>query len=70
MQNQLNNRVGESGLKTALEASEIKVKKELSGMLDGDHMKRMASLNEYSTKLKQNEKDIELQQKYTKQKLD
>ena len=68
--NDINNKVSEFGVKNLLEGAETKIKKDLVSTLENDHMKRMSTLNEYSTKLKQNEKEMELQQKAAKQRLD
>ena len=66
----INSKVSEFGVKNLLESTETKIKKDLVSTLENDHMKRLSTLNEYSTKLKQNEKDIELQQKAAKQRID
>ena len=59
----------ENYLKNALNGIDKQVKASLEEELKNDHMKRLAALNEFSTKLKENIKDTETKQKAMKQSL-
>jgi hypothetical protein len=55
--------MSESGIKAALEGSEMKVKKELESILKNDQMQRMSVISEVKGSFKESEKDVELKHK-------
>lgn len=62
----INGKVSQIQLEAAIQGISERVKSEMESELRDDNMKRLAVVNEFSTKLKEHMKDVELKAKVTK----